>query len=92
MLAADGVASFAIDGVERLRAESATLRATRGDVIHLEAGTHHLRVQLQPRAWPSIALLVSLDGNPPRALGSGKLQAGVHTRRPAEGPEPCRAP
>lgn len=92
MLVADGVASLSIDGVERLHVESSRRRVTRGDVIRFEAGTYHLRVQFEPRSWPSIALLMSLDGRPPRALGSGELAAGARTERPADGPAPCRAP
>lgn len=91
MLVVDGSASFSVDGVERLRASSGTRRATRGEVIHLEPGEHHLNVRLEPRSWPAIALEASFDGEPPRAIGSGRLGAGIRTRPPSDGPEPCRA-
>jgi hypothetical protein len=90
MLAADGNALFAIDGAERLRAQSTSgMRATRGESIRLEPGTHHLHVELEPRGWPSIALLASLDGSAPRSLGSGELGAGIRTAPPRDGPVPC---
>lgn len=90
MLAADGNARFMIDGTERLLAQSAGgMRATRGDSVRLEPGTHHLHVELEPRGWPSIALLASFDGRAPRAVGSGELAAGIRTTPPSEGPAPC---
>jgi hypothetical protein len=92
MLVTDGSASFSIDGAERLRATSSTGRATRGEVLRLEAGTHALRVVLTPRGWPSIALLAAFDDGPPKPLGSGRLAPGVHAFPPAPGgacpPEP----
>jgi hypothetical protein len=91
MLVTDGTASFRIDGTERLSDESGRTRATRGDVLRLEAGTHHLEVTLLPRGWPSIALLASFDDRPPRALGTGRLAAGVRSFAPDEGAEPCPA-
>jgi hypothetical protein len=92
MLAVDGNARFAIDSVERLRAQSAGgMRATRGDSIRLEPGTHHLHVELEPRDWPSIALLASFDGRAPRAVGSGELGTGIRTTPPSEGSTPCPA-
>lgn len=90
MLVVDGSATFGIDGVERLRATSGALRATRGEVIRLEPGNHHLTVRLEPRSWPAIALLASFDGKPPRPVGSGQLVSGVRSSPPAEGPEACR--
>lgn len=90
MLVVDGSASFSIDGVERLRASSGTRRATQGEVIHLEPGKHHLSVRLEPRSWPAIALQASFDGEPPRAIGSGRLGAGARSHFPDEGSEPCR--
>lgn len=93
MLAVDGSARLVIDGAERLKAESASgMRATRGADIRLEPGTHHLHVELEPRGWPSIALLASFDGSPPRAVGSGELGAGIRTTPPRDGPAPCPAP
>lgn len=93
MLAVDGSATFVIDGAERLRAQSeGGARATRGDTIRLEAGTHHLHVELSPRGWPSIALLASVDGGPPSPVGSGKLAEGVRTRAPSEHAPPCSVP
>lgn len=89
MLVADGTASFSIDGVERLSADGSTRRATRGAVLQLEPGTHHLEVSLRPRGWPSIALLASFDERPPRALGTGQLAAGVRSSAPETGAEPC---
>jgi hypothetical protein len=92
MLSADGTAAFAIDGAERLRAQSASgMRATRGESIHLETGTHHLHVELEPRGWPSIALLASFDGSPPRAIGSGRISDSVRTAAPSDAPDPCAA-
>jgi hypothetical protein len=92
MLAVDGSARFAIDGTERLRAKSSRgMRATRGESIRLEPGTHHLHVELEPRGWPSIALLASFDGSAPRAIGSGDLGAGVRSTPPSDGPAPCSA-
>ncbi len=92
MLVVDGSASFSIDGVERLRATSGARRATRGEVIHLGPGNHHLSVRLEPRSWPAIALEASFDGEPPRPLGSGRIGRGAHTSPPAEGAKPCKAP
>lgn len=92
MLVVDGSATFSIDGVERLRATSGTRRATRGEVIRLERGDHHLSVRLEPRSWPAIALQASFDGEPPRPLGSGRVGGGARTRPPVEGSVPCRAP
>lgn len=90
LLAADGAARFALDGVERLRVESARgRRATRGELLRLEAGNHHLQVRLEPRGWPSVALLASFDGAAPRAIGSGELAPGIHTTPPGDGPAPC---
>lgn len=92
MLAADGTARFALDGVERLRAQStSTIRVTRGDTIRLEPGIHHLHVELEPRGWPSVALLASLDGDVPRAIDSGELVTGIRVTPPSEGPVPCPA-
>jgi hypothetical protein len=91
MLVTDGTASFRIDGTERLSAMSSRARATRGDVLRLEPGTHHLEVTLLPRGWPSIALLASFDDRPPRPLGSGRLAAGVRSFAPEDGAEPCAA-
>lgn len=93
MLAVDGSATLAIDGAERLRAQSANgMRATRGDTLRLPPGTHHLHVELEPRGWPSIAVLASFDGSPPRAIGSGKLTEGVRTAPPRDGVVPCSPP
>jgi hypothetical protein len=89
MLVVDGTASFRIDGTERLSGKSSRARVTRGDVLRLEAGTHHLEVTLLPRGWPSIALLASFDDRPPRALGTGRLAAGVRSVAPDDGAEPC---
>lgn len=92
MLVADGSARLAVDGAERLRAESSSgMRVTRGNSIRLEPGTHHLHVELEPRGWPSIALLASFDGSAPRAIGSGGLGAGIRTTPPRDGPVPCPA-
>ena len=92
LLAADGTASFALDGVERLRAESTSaIRVTRGDTIRLEPGIHHLHVELEPRGWPSVALLASLDGDVPRAIDSGELVPGIRVTPPSDGPVPCPA-
>jgi hypothetical protein len=91
MLVTDGSASFSIDGTERLSAQSGSARATRGDVLRLEPGTHHLEVTLLPRGWPSIALLASFDDRAPRPLGTGRLAAGVRSVAPEEGAEPCPA-
>jgi hypothetical protein len=90
MLAADGSARLEIDGTERLRAKSdGGMRATRGENIRLEPGIHHLHVELEPRGWPSIALLASFDGRAPRAIGSGGLGAGIRTTPPHDGSVPC---
>lgn len=90
MLAVDGDGRFAIDGEERLRAQSVKgQRATRGSNLRLEPGTHHLHVELEPRGWPSIALLASFDGRAPRAIGSGEIAPGVRTRPPLDGGDPC---
>jgi hypothetical protein len=91
MLVTDGTASFRIDGTERLSAMSSRARVTRGDVLRLEAGTHHLEVTLLPRGWPSVALLASFDDRPPRPLGTGRLAAGVRSFAPDDGAEPCPA-
>jgi hypothetical protein len=92
MLVADGSARLAIDGAERLKAHSSSgMRATRGESIRLEPGPHHLHVELEPRGWPSIALLASFDGRAPRAIGSGGLGAGIRTTPPRDGPAPCPA-
>lgn len=89
MLVSDGTASFRIDGTERLSASGTRARVTRGEVLRLEPGSHHLEVSLRPRGWPSIALLASFDGRPPIPLGSGQLAAGVRSYAPREGDEPC---
>jgi hypothetical protein len=89
MLVSDGSATFSIDGTERASVTSGTLRATRGEVLRLEAGTHALRVVLRSHGWASIALLASFDEGPPKALGSGRLAPGVRTFAPVPG-EPCR--
>jgi hypothetical protein len=89
MLVADGSAQLSIDGRERLALESGVLRATRGEVLRLESGTHALRVVLSARGWPAIALLASFDGAPPRPIGSGHLAPGVDTFAPASSGE-CR--
>lgn len=89
-LATDGDASFNLDGVERLRARSTGgMRATRGEIIRLAPGSHHLQVLLEPRGSPSIALLASFDGNAPRAVGSGELAPGVHATPPRDDAAPC---
>jgi hypothetical protein len=85
MLVTDGSASFSIDGSARLSATSGGLRATRGEVVRLDAGTHALNVVLHPRGWPSIALLASFDDGPPKPLGSGRLASGVRSFAPAPG-------
>jgi hypothetical protein len=85
MLVTDGSASFGIDGAERLSATSGTRRATRGEVLRLEPGTHALGVVLRSRGWASIALLASFDGGPPKPLGSGRLATGVRAFPPAPG-------
>jgi hypothetical protein len=92
MLAADGSARLEIDGTERLKAHSdGGMRATRGESIRLEPGSHHLHVELTPRGWPSIALLASFDGRAPRPIGSGGLGAGIRTIPPRDGSVPCPA-
>jgi hypothetical protein len=83
MLVSDGSASFSVDGSERLSAPSGGPRSTRGEVLRLEPGTHAVRVVLRPRGWPSIALLASFDGGPPKPLGSGGLAPGVRAFPPA---------
>jgi hypothetical protein len=89
MLVADGAASFALDGVERLRADDGKRRATRGEVFALAPGNHRLSVELVARGWPSVALLASFDGRAPKAVGSGSVAPGVSVRPPGAGPDPC---
>jgi hypothetical protein len=91
LLVADGVASFAIDGVERLHTEGGKKRVTRGEVLRLEPGNHLLVVDLRAQGWPSIALLVSFDGDPPKPLASGQLAPGVQASQPESGAQPCPA-
>jgi hypothetical protein len=90
MLVTDGSASFTIDGAERLSATSSAQRATRGEVLRLEPGTHALGVVLRSHGWASIALLASFDGAPPKPLGSGRIAAGVRAFPPAA--DGCSAP
>jgi hypothetical protein len=92
MLVADGAASLAVDGVERLRVESRKRRGTRGSILQLEPGAHRLSVELAARGWSSVALLASFDGRAPKAVGSGSLAPGVSTRAPAAGADPCATP
>ena len=95
LLVADGVASLAIDGTERWRADGSKERVTRGEVLQLPAGQHLLEVQLRVRRWPSIALLASFDGAAPKAIGSGELAPGVRSHPPglgSDGRASCQAP
>jgi hypothetical protein len=89
MLVADGAASFAVDGVERLRLDDGKQRVTRGEVFELAPGTHRLSVELVARGWSGVALLASFDGRAPRAVGSGALAPGVRVRAPGAGADAC---
>jgi hypothetical protein len=91
MLVADGAASFAVDGVERLRVESRKRRGTRGAILELSPGAHRLSVEFAAHGWSSVALLASFDGRAPRAVGSGSLAPGVSVRAPGAGADPCAA-
>jgi hypothetical protein len=92
MLVASGSASFALDGAEQLLIPPNKARRSAGTVLHLEPGVHLLSVQLDTIGWPSIALLASLDGAPPAALGSGQVAPGVSLTPPSAGMAPCAAP
>lgn len=89
MLVANGVASFAVNGVAELSGAHTKDRWVRGKVLSLPAGAHHLSVEFAARGWPSIALLASLDGSAPVALGSGALHAGATTWLPPAGGASC---
>jgi hypothetical protein len=91
MLVSDAGASFRVDGADLLRAENQKRRNTLGEVVHLDRGVHHLRVELVAAGWPSIALLASFDGRAPKPVGSGSPAAGVTLKHPGAGPEPCSA-
>jgi hypothetical protein len=88
-LVATGRASFAIDGREQLHVDTGKERMTRGEVLSLESGMHHLRVEFSGRGWPSIALNASFDGHAPVALPPERGVAGVTWIHPGSGPEPC---
>jgi hypothetical protein len=91
MLVADGTARFEIDGEEKLVAAGEKQRRTSGAVLRLEPGMHHLRVSLRARAWPSIALNASFDGQAPIPLSSELRAPGVELTHPAMGDPPCPA-
>ena len=89
MLVSDAGASLRVDGAELLRAENQKRRTTVGEVVHLERGVHHLRVELVAAGWPSIALLASFDTHAPKPVGSGSPAPGVTLQHPGAGAEPC---
>jgi len=89
MLVSDAGASFRVDGADLLHVENQKQRSTAGEIVHLERGVHHLRVELFAAGWPSIALLASFDGHAPKPVGSGSPAPGVTLRHPAPGAEPC---
>lgn len=88
-LVVNGTARLSIDGQERLHAGKGLERDTRGEVLELPAGRHHLRVELTPEGWTSIALNVSLDGRAPVAAPPEEEVSGVHWFHPQSGAEPC---
>jgi hypothetical protein len=88
-LVVNGAARLSIDGQERLRAGRGPERDTRGEVLELPAGTHHLRVELSPEGWTSIALNASLDGRAPVAVPPEEEVPGVSWFQPRSGAEPC---
>jgi hypothetical protein len=91
MLVSDAAASLRVDGADLLHVENQKRRNTVGEVVHLERGAHHLRVELLAAGWPSVALLASFDGHAPKPVGSGSPAAGVRLEHPAAGAEPCSA-
>lgn len=88
-LIVSGTARLAIDGQERLRARKRQARDTRGEVLELSAGMHHLRVELTAEGWTSIALNASLDGRAPVAFPPEAEVPGVAWFHPRPGSEPC---
>jgi hypothetical protein len=88
-LVANGSARFSIDGQERLRAGKTAERDTRGEVLALPAGIHHLRVEFATGGWPSIALNASFDGRAPVAVPSAASVTGVAWFPPGPGAQPC---
>lgn len=88
-LVATGTARFSIDGQERLHAGKGKDRDTRGEVLELAAGRHHLRVELAPEGWPSIALNASLDGRAPVAVPPEDEVPGVRWFQPRPADDPC---
>ena len=92
MLVANGIASFELDGEQKLSVDAEKERRASGAVLRLEPGVHHLRVDFSARSWPSIALNASLDGHAPAPLGSGELAPGVELSYPLPGDRPCEPP
>lgn len=88
-LVVTGTARLLIDGQERLRAGKGTERDTRGEVLELPAGTHHLRVEFAAGGWTSIALNASLDGRAPVAVPPEVDVPGVRWWQPGPSGAPC---
>ncbi len=92
MLVANGLARFEINGEEKLVAAGEKQRRTRGAVLRLEPGVHHLRVTFSARNGPSIALNASFDGQAPVPLSSERTTPGVRLTHPRVGDSPCSPP
>jgi hypothetical protein len=89
LLVANGTALLSLDAKDVLRTSGEKDRQTVGGVLRLEPGTHVLRVSLEARGWPSVALEASFDGRHPVAVGSGEPVAGVRLWAPRPGPTSC---
>jgi hypothetical protein len=90
-LVAEGSARFVLDGQEKLRVQGAAARATRGEVLRLEAGSHHLQVEFSTPAWPGVALNASFDGHAPIAVVGSVTVPGVKLLAPRVAEPPCGA-
>ena len=83
MLVARGQAELQINQKPILTLDETNERLTRGTKLSLAKGTHHLRVNYASDGkFPSVALLASFDGAPPKPLASGTLVNGVKTLLP----------
>ncbi len=93
MLVAQGEARFSVDGQAKLTLpEGASERRTRGEVLRLEAGVHHLEVELTSRGWSSVALLASFDGKAPMPFPKNDEVDGVSLVKPGTQERPCSRP
>jgi hypothetical protein len=71
--------------------EGASARATRGQVLRLEAGSHHLQVEFSTPGWSGVALNASFDGHAPVAVLGSVTVPGVKLLAPRATEPPCGA-